>query len=112
MAETPGMIARGLKISGELSGDGDLVVEGEIQGSIHMSSSVVIEESARVEANIAAGRLTIRGHASGHLDAKERIEVRAGASVRGEIRAPSVVIEEGAAFSGRIHMDVGLPADV
>lgn len=106
------VIGRGLKIKGELTGVGDLSIEGQVEGRIQMSNHLVIESSGVVEATIEVERLTVLGQASGNIDASDRVEVRSSANVAGDIHAPSVVIEDGAAFHGSIHMDVGIPEDI
>jgi cytoskeletal protein CcmA (bactofilin family) len=96
MAGSPGVIAKGLRIKGELTGVGDLVIEGQVEGKITMNNHLVIEPSGVVNASIEV----------------EKITVRANANVSGEIRAPTVILEDGASFRGTIQMDVGIPEDV
>lgn len=96
MASSPGVIAKGLRIKGELTGVGDLVIEGQVEGKIQMNNHLVIEPSGVVDANIEVDKIT----------------VRANATVSGEIRAPTVVLEDGASFRGSIHMDLDLPEDL
>lgn len=96
MAGSPGVIAKGLRIKGELTGVGDLVIEGQVEGRIQMNNHLVIEPSGVVNANIEVDKIT----------------VRANANVSGEITAPTVILEDGASFKGSIHMDVGIPEDI
>lgn len=106
------VIGRGLKIKGELTGVGDLSIEGQVEGRIQMSNHLVIEASGVVQATIEVERLTVLGQASGNIDASDRVDVRSTANVAGDIHAPAVVIEDGAAFRGSIHMDTGIPEDI
>ena len=78
------IIGRGITIRGNLSGGGDLVIEGQVEGRIQTSSHVTIEPSGVVNASIEAEKLTMKS----------------SAKVEGEVRAPSVVIEDGASFRG------------
>jgi cytoskeletal protein CcmA (bactofilin family) len=73
---------------------------------------LVIEPSGSVNAEIDVEQLTVLGKAAGNIDAARKVEVKSTATVLGEVRAPSVVIEEGAVFKGRIHMDVGIDENI
>jgi cytoskeletal protein CcmA (bactofilin family) len=111
-AEQSGIIGKGIVIRGSLSGGGDLVIEGRVEGQISLKNHLTIESTARVQADIRAEELTINGEASGNIDASSRVAVNASAKVAGDIKAPRVVIEDGAVFNGSIEMDVQLPDDI
>jgi cytoskeletal protein CcmA (bactofilin family) len=108
-AEPPGVIGKGIAIRGNLSGGGDLIIEGTVEGQISLKNHLTIEETGVVRADIEAERLTIRGEMSGNITATERVAVLANAKVVGDIKAPIVIIEDGAGFKGGIEMDVPLP---
>lgn len=112
MAESAGIIGKGIRIKGELSGSGELVVAGTIDGRIDLSDHLKIDEGGVVNAEVAAKQLTVLGNASGDITAKERFEVKSSANVVGDVRTPSIVIEDGATFRGTVHMDVELPEGV
>jgi cytoskeletal protein CcmA (bactofilin family) len=109
MVGSPGVIGKGIRIKGDLTGEGDLVIEGRVEGRIQLGNHLTIESTGDVNANIEVERLTVLGKASGQIDATQKVEIKSSAVVQGEIRAPSVVIEEGAGFRGTIQMDVGIP---
>jgi cytoskeletal protein CcmA (bactofilin family) len=106
------VIGRGIRIDGRLTGDEDLIVEGHIEGTITLNNHLVIEETGTVVANVEAVELTIRGRLNGNIVARELISILAGAVVIGDIRAPRILIEDGARFKGNIEMDVPLPPGV
>jgi cytoskeletal protein CcmA (bactofilin family) len=106
------IIGRGITIRGNLSGAGDLVVEGQVEGQIALKNHLTIENTGRVQADIRAEELTINGEASGNIDAGSRVAINTSAKVSGDIKAPRVVIEDGAVFNGSIEMDVKLPEDI
>jgi cytoskeletal protein CcmA (bactofilin family) len=106
------IIRRGIVIRGSLSGGGDLVVEGQIEGQVDLKNHLTIETTGRVQADIRAEQLTISGEASGNMDASSRVSINASALVNGDIRAPRIVIEDGAIFNGSIEMDVKLPDEL
>ncbi len=106
------IIGKGITIRGSLSGGGDLVIEGRVEGQISLKNHLTIESSGRVEADIRADELTINGEASGNIDASARVAINNSARVHGDVKAPRVVIEDGAIFNGTIEMDVKLPDDI
>jgi cytoskeletal protein CcmA (bactofilin family) len=65
-----------------------------------------------VQADIRADELTINGEAAGNIDASSRVAINASAKVNGDVKAPRVVIEDGAVFNGSIEMEVKLPDDI
>lgn len=107
MAEAAGVIGKTIKVKGEVTGAGNLVVEGELEGRVELDQ-LVIEPSGQVNAAISVDHLTVHGKASGNIEATRKVEVKAAATVLGDVRAPSLVIEEGAVFRGRVQMDVGI----
>jgi cytoskeletal protein CcmA (bactofilin family) len=114
MAQTDqiNIIGKGIIIRGSLSGGGDLVIEGRVEGQISLKNHLTIEGTGKVEADIRADELTINGEASGNIDALTRVAINTSARVNGDVKAPRVVIEDGAVFNGTIEMDVKLPDDI
>ncbi|NMB74961.1 MAG: polymer-forming cytoskeletal protein [Myxococcales bacterium] len=107
--EPPGVIGKGIAIRGNLSGEGDLIIEGTVEGEISLKNHLTIEETGVVRADIKSERLTIRGEMSGNIEASDRVAIQANARVTSDIKAPVVVIEDGARFKGKVDMDVELP---
>ncbi|HSM61315.1 MAG TPA: polymer-forming cytoskeletal protein [Longimicrobiales bacterium] len=98
-------IGRSITIRGEVSGDEDLLIQGRIDGSIDLEQhSVTVGKEGRVKANITGRVVTVEGHVDGDLTAQEQIILRASARVQGDIKAPRVVLEDGAAFKGLVDM--------
>lgn len=106
------IIGKGITIRGSLTGGGDLVIEGRVEGQIALKNHLTIESSGIVEADIRADELTINGEASGNIDASTKVAINTSARVNGDIKAVRVVIEDGAVFNGSIEMDVKLPDDI
>jgi cytoskeletal protein CcmA (bactofilin family) len=106
------IIGKGITIRGSLTGAGDLVVEGRVEGQVNLKNQLTIETSGIVEADIRADELIINGTAAGNIDASTKVSINASAKVNGDIKATRVVIEDGAVFNGSIEMDVKLPDDL
>lgn len=109
MAEQPCVIGKTVTVRGTISGGEDLVVEGRVEGTIALERSLLIEPAASVEADIEVGELTLRGDLRGEVRARGPVTIVAGARFDGALQAARVVIEEGAAFTGRLEMDIDLP---
>lgn len=112
MAEAPCVIGEGIQIRGNLSGSGDLIIEGRLEGHISLDSHITVEQSGIVVADVETKELTINGQISGDIEASERVSISSTATMMGKIKAERVVIENGARFRGSIEMDVPLPAGI
>lgn len=110
--EGPCIIGKQITIKGSLSGNEDLIVEGRIEGSIAMGNHLTIERTGSVEADIEVQELSVMGELTGDITAHASVAINADAKVVGNVRAPKIVIEDGARFRGNIEMDVALPDGV
>jgi len=108
----PCVIGKGIQIKGNLSGAEDLIIEGRVEGHITLRNHLTIESTGQIVAEIAIHSLAVHGEVSGNIEAEEMVAINADAKVLADIRAPRVVIEDGARFKGRIDMDVELPSDI
>ncbi len=89
-------------IKGEISAKEPLVVSGRVHGTIAAPGCVVtIEAGAHVTADIAAGGIVVAGTVHGALVAEDRIALRAGADVEGDLTAPRLAVDDGACASGK-----------
>lgn len=109
MADSTGVIGKGIEIRGNLSGAGDLVIEGRVEGEIALKNMLTIEESGEVSADVELESIVVNGKMNGNIAASDRVSISSTAKVVGDIKAPRVVIEDGARFKGSIEMDVKLP---
>ncbi len=99
-------IGPSIKLNGELSGDEDLLIQGEVEGNIHLKEhNLTVGEQGRIKANAFARTITVRGELTGDLTGAEKVTITASGRVRGNIIAPKVILEEGASFKGSIDMD-------
>ncbi len=110
--QDPCFIGSQITVRGQITGNQDLIVEGRIEGRVGLPNRVTIEEGGTVEADLDVADADVKGSLKGDVVASRSAVLHASARVTGTIRAPRVVIEEGAKFTGSIEMDVDLPADV
>ncbi len=97
-------IATGSKVVGRISGSADLVIDGVVEGEIHLESRVVVGSEGRVEGKILARSVEVGGKVLGNVQGVERVEVLATGSLEGDVLSPRVVIAEGAFFKGKVEM--------
>jgi cytoskeletal protein CcmA (bactofilin family) len=100
------IIGSSIVIDGEISGDEQLTVLGTVKGKIAVGQNLIVEPGATVEANIETNALTVSGRITGNVVARERVELRADAKMIGDVKAPRIVIADGASFKGNVDMDV------
>ena len=100
-----GFIDQGTEFVGELRFRDTFRIDGTVRGRIVSDHMLVIGEHGFVEAEIDCGVVSIRGRVRGHVHARDRIEILAGARVEATLDAPRLVVEEGASLAG--HTDVG-----
>jgi cytoskeletal protein CcmA (bactofilin family) len=108
-------IGSGLKIQGEITGDSDLVIEGEAHGRIRMlNGRVTVAANGRVNADIDAVEITVEGSVQGALKASDRVRLGPASSVQGSVMTPRIAIEDGARLRGKVEMiragEVAAPA--
>jgi cytoskeletal protein CcmA (bactofilin family) len=109
------VIGSGLKIQGEITGDSDLVVEGEAHGRIRMvNGRVTVAQNGRVNADIEAVEITVEGSVQGGLKASDRVRLGPTSQVQGSVMTPRIAIEDGARLRGKVEMiragEVATPA--
>jgi len=106
------LIGSKVTVKGSISGNQDLVVQGRVEGRVGLENRLTVEEEGSVQADVEVSEAAVHGELRGDVVASKAAFLHATARVAGNIRAPRIVIEEGARFSGTIEMDVELPADV
>jgi len=107
-SETAGraVIGASIRLTGELAGGEDLLVEGRIDGSIELAQhALTVGAKGRIAGSAHARAIHVEGEVEGNLAADELLVLRKSARVQGDLVAPRVVIEDGARFKGSIDME-------
>jgi cytoskeletal protein CcmA (bactofilin family) len=116
----PRSIARlgpSLFLKGELSGEEDVVIEGQYKGKIDLANhNILVGRGAKVEADIRAKNITIHGTVEGNIDASGKIFISKEGQMKGDLKAPKISIMEGAKFMGGVkiekdHRDISFPEE-
>jgi cytoskeletal protein CcmA (bactofilin family) len=105
------VIGKSVIVRGELSGNEDLYLDGDLEGTITLTDSrLTIGPNARVLANINVRDLVVFGNLTGNVRASGRIELRQSAVVSGDLFASRLSIEESAVVQGKVELLVPVPA--
>jgi cytoskeletal protein CcmA (bactofilin family) len=100
------VIGPSIHIDGDLRGEEDLLIEGEVNGTVQLrSNSLTIGAQGKVRADVYAHSIYVEGLMEGDLYGTERVHIRKSAQVRGNVTSPRVSLEDGAKFKGSIEMD-------
>ena len=91
-------------IKGEIIGDEDVLVEGNVEGQIRVTRDLRVAPGGVVKATVEAQSLIVSGEIVGDCQATSRVEIQATGRLTGNIRAPKIVIAEGAMFRGNSDM--------
>lgn len=103
------MIGSTVKILGEIISDENLVIEGEVEGTVTLDDhEVTIGPSGRIHANITAKVVKIDGMVDGDISGTEKVVISKSGNVRGNIVSPRVILEDGGQFKGSIDMGPGV----
>jgi cytoskeletal protein CcmA (bactofilin family) len=103
------LIGPSTRIRGRVSGDGDLTIEGQVEGDISIRGSLTIESGGTAASNVDANVVTIAGTLEGDVNATGQVTIASGSRVRGNMRGSGVAIEDGAQFIGRLDCEFELP---
>ena len=101
---TSSVLGPTLKFKGGLTANEDLLIQGQIEGTINHSSSLTVGQDGKLKANVKAEYISVEGKVDGDLAGSKSVVVKEGADVKGNIYSPTVTLREGATFNGSIDM--------
>lgn len=100
-----GTITSTLLIKGDVRGSEDLYIDGEVQGTIHLSNGrVTVGPHGKISADVDAREIIVRGKVSGALRGRERVEIGSTGEVRGDIATLRIAIGEGAQIHSKVEI--------
>ena len=105
-------LSQGVSIKGSVKFLNELLLDGEVEGTIVSTGTLTIGEQARVRGEIRTKSVNVRGTVEGNIFVTERCELQANCTVRGDIEAPRLMVDENATFLGSAKVGTGksLPA--
>lgn len=99
------LIGSSITIDGEITGDEDLIVLGTVKGRIAVKESLIIDKSGTVDADIDTQNVEVAGQVTGNIVASNKVDLKTQCRVNGDIKAPRILIEDGASFRGNVDME-------
>jgi cytoskeletal protein CcmA (bactofilin family) len=105
-------LSRGVSIEGSVKFVNELLIDGEVEGTIHSTGTLTLGEHARIRGEIRTKSAKVRGTVEGNVFVTERCELQAGCTLRGDIEAPRLMVDENATFVGgaKVGTEKSLPA--
>lgn len=98
-------IVEGVTLRGEISSSEDLHVDGNLEGTVELPDhTLLVGPNSHVRADVTARSIILRGNLEGKAHARERMEIRKGGSLTGEMETEKIVIEDGSMFRGIVKM--------
>jgi cytoskeletal protein CcmA (bactofilin family) len=104
--ETKTIIGENISIEGNIRGEGDLVIEGSVKGSVELEKyHLIVGSKGRVEGGIKAGDVTVSGRIVGNITALNKISLTKEANFDGEIKSKRISVEDGAYLKATIELE-------
>ncbi|WP_447975052.1 bactofilin family protein [Nitrospira sp. Kam-Ns4a] len=97
-------LGRGVDFKGVVNFDGTVRIDGRLEGEIHTKGTLIVGEHAVIKGIITAGTLITGGKIRGNVTALEKVQLLKPAVLVGDVRTPSISIEDGAHFHGACDM--------
>jgi cytoskeletal protein CcmA (bactofilin family) len=98
------LMGQGSKVSGSLVIQGSIRIDGEFEGKLEATDTLVVGKTGKLIAEVKVKRAVIGGAVQGRIEATQRVELQSGSALHGDMVAPSVIIDEGVFFEGRCEM--------
>jgi cytoskeletal protein CcmA (bactofilin family) len=103
-------LGKGTEFKGVITYEGTIRIDGKVEGEIITKGTLVVGETAVINAEISAGTVVSGGKITGNIRAQEKVQLLSTAVQTGTIVTPVLVIEEGVTFNGKCEMDrSGIP---
>ncbi len=104
-AKVKTIIANDISIVGTVKCESDIQFDGNLEGDLNCSGRATIGKSAVVKGNTSVDSISVMGQIDGNITAKDRIELKSTARVKGDIKAKRLTVEDGVTFIGRSEVN-------
>lgn len=101
--QSPGpatLISEGCKIKGLITGNGDFLINGEIDGDCDLAGTVTLAHAGFWKGTIKAGNVIVSGHVEGDIVAAGKVEITSTARITGTVSGEAIAVAEGAVVEG------------
>ncbi len=97
-------LGKGTEFKGVISYEGTVRIDGKIEGEVITKGTLVVGETAQVDAEISAGTVVCGGKITGNINASTKVHLIAPAVLSGSVKTPILIIDEGVKFNGNCDM--------
>lgn len=94
------LISEGCKIKGLITGNGDFLINGEIDGDCDLAGTVTLAGAGLWKGTISAGNVIVSGHVEGDIIAANKVEITSTARITGTVSGEAIAVAEGAVVQG------------
>ncbi len=105
------VIGSTVKVEGNFVGSGDVIVEGQVAGTIKTSKNLRVGEQAVVKADVEAANITVAGEIRGHVTCTGRVEILSTGKIFGNVETQTIAVAHGAVLHGKVSMAGNEPAE-
>ncbi len=98
------VIGASVKVDGNFVGSGDVVVDGQVSGTLKTSKNLRVGETAKIKADVEAANILVAGEIRGHVKCAGKIELAASGKIIGNVDTQTIVIAHGAVLHGKVTM--------
>jgi cytoskeletal protein CcmA (bactofilin family) len=99
-----GFLGEGTDFKGVLTFEGTVRIDGRFEGEVFTRDSLIVGEEGQVKAQVEVGQFICKGRFQGDILARRLVKLYPPAEVTGTMRAPAIVIVDGAVFNGKCEM--------
>lgn len=99
------IIAHGVRVEGAFVSQGNVVIEGDVQGSIQTAGDLRVGDEAKIAADIIAANAVVAGEIRGNIQVSGKLELLPSSKIIGDVTAEVLSVGAGAQVNGRVTMD-------
>ena len=92
------------RLIGSLTFDGDLTVSGTVEGELHATGDVSLENGSKIKATVEGNNVSVQGHVTGSVTARGRLSLSGSGTLHGDVRVSKLTVEDGATLNGNVSM--------
>lgn len=103
--ETETIIGQSVKVKGDFNGQGNVVIDGEFEGTLRTLGNLFLGEKSNVVAEVSGNNAKILGAVKGNIVLSGCLELGKNSSIIGNIQAASLSVEQGAVINGQVSIN-------
>ena len=103
-SKLPNMIGQGTKIVGDIETNGDIRIDGQIEGNVNSKGKVVVGSNGLIKGEVFCSNAELAGSLNGKINVSELLSLKASSKINGDIKTGKLNIEPGAIFTGTCNM--------